>query len=268
MIPPGSAGKIKASIHTANYHGAITKGITVTCDDPSQGTVMLSVKASIVGSVSVFPYPSLSLSPRVAGFQKPARLLIRKEDSETGQLAVTDTTSSVPWLKLEARKVTEAEPASEGLPAALPGDYVLSVQASGAPVGSSAQNIAFKTGLTREPQVSIPILVMVRPPVVVQPQELILQPVKESPSSASAEILATVREDLDPKAVQATAGDKAFVLTIENPGERALRIKVDWARKGKQGATETKVHLEVAGESVDVPVRVNLALVGAPAASH
>ena len=268
MIPPGQAGKIKASIHTANYHGAITKGITVTSDDPSQGTVMLSVKASIVGSVTVFPYPSLTLSPRVAGFQKPARLLIRKEESENGQLAVTDGTASVPWLKLDARKVTEAEPASEGLPATLPGDYVLSVQAAGAPVGSSAQSISFKTGLTREPQVSIPVLVMVRPPMVVQPQELILQPVKESPAAASAEVVASVREDLDPKAVQATAGDKAFTVTIENPGERALRIKVDWARKGKSAATETKIHLEVAGESVDVPVRVNLALVGAAATSH
>jgi len=166
VVPPGQAGSIKVSIHTANYKGPIGKGITVTHDDTTQGPIMLSVKANVVGSAVVFPYPSLTLAPRMKGFKEPALLLIRRDETEKGTLDVTGLTASVPWLKTTLRKVAAPEAAVEGLPAAIPGDYVISVLVDHAPVGSTAQSITFKTGLTRESQMTIPVMVTVRASVV------------------------------------------------------------------------------------------------------
>ena len=262
VVPPGEAGTLHASIHTSNYKGPIGKGITVTHDDTSRGPIMLSVKANVVGSVTVFPYPSLTLAQRLKGFGTPALLLLRKDDSEKGALAVDGLKASVSWLKVSARKVTLDEPPIEGLPAALAGDYVLSVLVDHPPVGSTAQSITFNTGLSREVQMSIPVTVTVRPPVVLQPTELILQPKPDAPGSATGQVLAAIREDLDPKTLAVTADDNAFVARMENSGERAFRLIVDWVGKGKRAATETKLHLRVSGESIDLPVRVNRARAG------
>jgi hypothetical protein len=265
VVPPGQAGSIRASIHTASYKGPIGKGITVTHDDTSQGTIMLSVKANVVGSVTVFPFPSLTLAPRMKGFKTPATLLVRKDDTEKGTLAVEGLTASVPWLKTTLRKVTADEPAVEGLPAALPGDYVISVLVEHAPVGSTAQSLTFKTGLPREAQMTIPVMVSVRPPVILQPNELILQPKPDAPGEATGQILAAVRDDLDPKTLVASSDDKAFVVRVESPGERAFRLIVDWKGKVKKGSAETKIHLRVSDETVELPVRVNLSRVATDA---
>jgi hypothetical protein len=266
VVPPGQVGTIKASIHTASYHGAITKGITVSHDDGSQGTIMLSVKVNIVGSVTVFPYPALTIAPRMKGFTTPALLLVRKDDSEKGELVLDGLKASVPWLKVSARKVTNPEPAVEGLPATVPGDFVLSIQCDHAPVGASSQTISFKTGLAREAAFSIPVVVNVRAPIVVQPAQLVLLPKADDPASASGQVLASIREDLDPKTVAVSSDDKAFVPRIENPGERAFRLVVDWT-KHKKAAVETKLHITAGGESAEVPVRVGAPVAAPPAAA-
>jgi hypothetical protein len=188
-------------------------------------------------------------------------LLLRKDDTEKGTLTVEGLKASVPWLKVSARKVTANEPPVEGLPAALVGDYVLSVLVDHPPVGSTAQTITFQTGLSREAQMSIPVTVTVRPPVVLQPNALILQPLADAPGSATGQVLAAIREDLDPTTLKVASDDKAFVARVENSGERAFRLIVDWTGKGKKASTETKLHLRVGGESIDLPVRVNLARV-------
>jgi hypothetical protein len=261
VIPPGQAGTIKASVHTQSYRGPVGKGITVNHDDTSQGPIMLTVKFNVVGSVSLLPYQMLNLAPRLKGFKQPALLLVRKDASETGTLNVTGASAGVPWIKITTRKVTEPEPPIEGLPATLPGDYVLSVLVQQAPVGTSSQQLTFNTGLTREPQVTVPVVVTVRPAVILQPNDLILQPKVDEAGAATGQVLAAVREDLDPKGLTFAADNPAFAVRVENPGERAFRLIVDWKANGKKTPTESKIRFSVGGETVDLPVRVNLARV-------
>ena len=258
VVPPGQAGNIKASIHTANYKGAIGKSITVTHDDASQGPVTVNVLAKIVGSVDVLPFPALQLGRHRRGFETPAKLIVRKDGSEQGTLAIEGLIASAPWLKVSARKISAEEPAVEGLPAAMPGDVVLSVQAGAAPVGTSVETISFQTGLKREPKVTIPVTVNVQPLITLQPNDLILNPTPGAPSGASGQVLASLREDLDPKKVTVASDAKAFVVRVEPPGERAFRVIVDWAGKGKNPPTEATIHIRVGAETVNLPVRVNL----------
>ena len=260
VVPPGKAGKLKASVHTQNYRGAIVKSITVSHDDPSQPAIVLTVKANVVGSVDILPYPALALAPRLKGFGSPARLLVRKDPTETGILAVSDVSASAPWLEVAARVVTAVEPAVEGLPQAQPGDVALSVQVTGVPpTGIHAETVTFKTGLTREPNVSIPVHVTVRAAVMVQPRDLILNPVPGDPDRASGEAYATVRDDLDPRTVTVASDDPAFSVRVDPAGERAFHLYVDWSGKGgSTQQTATSIEIRVAGETVTLPVRVNL----------
>jgi hypothetical protein len=261
VVPPGQAGKIRASIHTQNYRGNVSKSITVEHNDASQPAIMLAVNLNIVGSVNVLPYPALALAPRMQGFHSPALLIVRRDDSETGTLELTDVAASVPWLKIGVRKVAAPEPAAAGLPEAKPGDFVVSVQVEGAPpMGIHAETLTFKTGLAREPVVSIPVHVTLRAPVFLQPAELILNPNPDDPNRASGQASVAVREDLDPKTLTVASADPAFILRIDDPGARTFHITVDWAAKGKKTPTESELRFSVSGESLSLPVRVNQGL--------
>ena len=259
VVPPGKAGSIRASVHTANYNGPIGKSITVTHDDPTQGPIPLGVNAKIVGSVQVYPYPALQLAPHRKGFEGSAKLIVRQDPTEKGTLAFDGLAASVKWLKATSRRVTAAEPAVAGLPAASPGDIVVSVQADGAPTGTHHERLTFRTGLTREPQVTIPVTVNIQPAVTTQPNALILTPPPESPQGVTGSVLVSVRDDLDPKTVAVTSDASAFTVRVDPPGERAFRLFVDWTGAGRNAPPETTIHIKVGKESVDLPVRVNVA---------
>ncbi len=265
VVLPGKAGSIKSSVHTANLKGSIGKAITVTHDDAAQGPITINVIAKVVQSVEVLPFPALQIGRRRRGFETPALLILRRDPSEQGTLAVDGVVASAAWLKVTARSVSAEEPAVEGLPAALPGDVVLSVLAQGAPVGNSVETISFKTGLTREPKVTIPVTVNVQPLVTFQPSDaiLILNLNRGTQGGASGQVLASLREDLDPKMVTVASDSKAFAVRLEPPGERAFRVIVDWAGEGNPPAVGTTVHLRLAEQTVDIPVRVNLSGVAA-----
>jgi hypothetical protein len=267
VIPPGKAGTIKASIHTASLRGAIAKGLTVTHDDPTQGPIALSVKANVVGSVELLPMPILSLAPLVKKPAVPGKIIVRKEASETGTLAVTDITSTAAWLKVTPRVVTAPEPAADGLPDAKPGDTVLTVDASAAPVGSYVETLTFSTGLPREKSVSFPVRVTVRGPLIVQPRDLLLNPDPTDPTHATGQLLAAVREDLDPKQIVFATDSPAFTLKTEPSGERGYKVTVEWKRSTGKEPSEGTISLSVGDEVTKVPVRVNLAAVGVGASA-
>ena len=117
--------------------------------------------------------------------------------------------------------------------------------------------MTFKTGLPREPQVTIPVTVNVQPAITLQPAELTLAPIPDSPEGATGQILASIREDLDPKTLSFRADDPAFAVRADPPGERAFRVVVTWSGKGPKAPTATTVHAKVGAETVDIPVRVD-----------
>jgi hypothetical protein len=265
VVPPGKAGSIHASVHTASYKGPIGKSVTVNHDDKSQGPIQLNMTANIVGSVEILPYPALQLARQRRGFTTPALLIVRKDATETGTLKFDRLAASVPWLKVSSRVVKTEEPPVEGLPAAVPGDIVLSVQATtGAPPGSSVEKVTFNTGLTREPEVSVPVTVFVQAAVTLQPNDLILNPTPEAAAAAHGEVLASLRDDLDPKSLTVNSESPAFTVKIDPPGALAFRILVDWTGKGKKPATATTVHVHAGKETVDLPVRVILPKAATP----
>jgi hypothetical protein len=219
------------------------------------------VLAKIVGSVDILPFSAVQIGRRNRGIKTPALLIVRKDPSESGELSIDGLVASASWIKVSSRKVTEAEPAVEGLPNALPGDIVLSVLAKGAPIGTSIESLSFQTGLTREPKVTIPVTVTVPPLITLNPSDLILNPAPDAGAVARGEVIAALREDLDPKTVSVSSDSKAFAVRLAPPGESAFRIIVDW--NGKEPPTAATIHVRVGSETVNLPVHVNLARVAA-----
>jgi len=55
QVEPGKTGKIPLQFNPANFSGAVTKGATVTCNDPTQGSHYLQFKATVWRPLDVQP---------------------------------------------------------------------------------------------------------------------------------------------------------------------------------------------------------------------
>jgi len=263
-IPPGKAGKVTAQVHTESYRGPVEKTITVTSSDSRNPSVILHLKANVVGSVEILPSAYL-------GFPKPpqmdfaAKLLIRKEKSETGELKITDVTSSVPWLIAKARKIEKPEPGQDGVPAAIPGNWILEVIVSDeAPKGQSGQQVRFKTGLSREPEVILPASIALLQGVQVLPVNLVL-PMPAGSKEASGTFSVVLRPGLGKEELKATSSSDLFGVTVVPDGERRYKATVVWKGTGENPEKNGKVTISAGSESATVTVMVIERTAAAPA---
>jgi len=85
------------------------------------------------------------------------------------------------------------------------------------------------------------------------------------PSHATGQLLAAVREDLDPKKIVIATDSPAFTVKTEPSGERGYKVTVDWKRVTGSEPSEGTISLSVGDEVTKVPVRVNLARASAAA---
>lgn len=254
-IEPGKVGKITANVKTDAFRGPIAKSLSVTTNDPSNSMLSLEVKANVVGSVEILPSPFLAL-PTTSDFEYQSQLLIRRDRTEQGELAITDVTTSVPWLTASARRVTEAEPATQTRPNAAPGDWILEVSAKeDAPAITGSQHVTFKTGLHREPTVTIPMAVSFMQPMLANPTSLVMV-VPEGTSTAKGAFTLGTRPGLSHDPVTARAEPDSFSVTLEPTKQRRYKANVVWNAKDGTAPLDGTVTLLAGKESLTVPVRV------------
>ena len=254
-IPPGQAGKITASVRTEHLKGSVAKGIEVTTNDPVRPSLYLTVRATVVGSVQIMPMPRLLIY--FGGEQAaPARVIVRKDPGETGTLAVTDLSTSVPYITATARKVEAPEPQEGTLPPAIPDDYVIEVKVTGdPPTGNMNESLKLHTGLEREPIVSIPVFVQVRPALSISTSDLVL-PSPTGSEETSGIVLMSVRPDLDPASLVAKAAPEPFHAELEPAGPRHFKLHVGWHRTDEGTSRNGTVTLQVGKQTMSLQVRV------------
>ena len=244
-------GYLTASLHTDKLRGSVARGITVHCNDTTKPSVNLTIRAVIVGSVIMLPHESITISdPPARNTRK--RLLVRKEPTESGELKITDLRPSASWLRASAQRLEEPRPAEDGLPAALPGDWLLQVDLEGeVGYGRLQEKLTFKTGLTRQPEISLPVLVTIRPPLHLSVNQLQLPPpVGGQPSTAT--VVISVRRGLDPKTLTARAVPEALQVNLEpSGGDRFFKAHVSWDGGDITGGG---IRFSVAGQQMDLPV--------------
>ena len=229
------------------HRGALSKPVTVTTNDPSNTNVNLVIQAQVQGSVIVLPTAALSFAPHS---ERPARLLIRKDPTETGDLVVRGATASLDWISASARKVADGETSIEGVPAPQPGDWIVEVKPATSPApGSYSGTLSFETGLPREPRVSVPLMTFVRAPLTANPAEAVVR------GDAETIVLVAARPDVDVAVLGATASPGGLEAVLERSAQRTFRLHVTWKGDPAQRPTEGSVTLKSGGASLRIPVR-------------
>lgn len=268
-IPPGQAGKITATVNTEGIRGRIEKSITVTTNDLSRGPVNLRFRADVVGSVEFLPRAGL-MFPAGMQWDWSAKILVRKDESETGDLKVTEVAASVPWLKAKATPVTEPLPPAEGLPMAFPGDWLLDIEVTDeAPRVQGGFQVKFKTGLPREPEATFPVSVVLQHPMRAIPAVLTLQAPPPGGEVAGT-VTALLRPGLQKETVTATASPDAFSVKVQPDGHRRFKATVAWrpdAELGPNTPRQGAVVLRVGEDTLTVQVRVAENRAAAPPAA-
>jgi len=248
LIPPGGVGYVTATLLTETLNGQVGQGISLATNDPTSPSITLVVRAEVVTAVRILPERAIVLRNQ-PGEMSARRVIRRQVSSGHGFFSIAGLKTSAPWVVAGARKVREAAPASEGLPAVTPGDWILEVLLDGQPVyGHRSEQVEFKTGLARQPLVRLEVRTELLAPVQVAVDRLFLQPGGEE---AAETLSIVVREGLDPSALVVDALPDGLTVQLESGAGQLLTARVRW-----QGGRLEKGQLvfHIAGERFELPV--------------
>ncbi len=254
MIPPGQVGYLTATLKTSKLHGKVGKGISVYSNDPNNPSVRLAIRAIVLGSVVVLPREHLVIGGP-GGLYGGSRVLVRQDPTETGKLHIQELTTSLPWLSASARKLEEPTPPGDGLPRGEIGDWLVEVgieDQNQVRPGSSRAELRFKTGLKRQPEVTIPIMVDLRPPVTLSVPRLVFLPPAKG-EVATKTVMATVRRGLEASELVVETGSPAIQAELEPAGPSRFKVHFTW--NGEE-LGDAAVLFRVGPESYQLPVKV------------
>jgi hypothetical protein len=236
-----------AELDIATVFGDVRSQIFLETNDPRNREFVLTLKAKVIGGVMVLPTEALYMRNRV-GRPPLARHLLRKVPGEDGDLAIGDVELSADWLQVSLLELEDAREAGGGLPEAFPGDWIVEVAVRSLPVyGRSEEFLRMTTGLTREPEVLIPIVLELKTPVNLSTERVSL-----SPGRSSETIFFSLREGADPATLRVDSEHEGLVLELEPAGGRFFKFRVTGAPT-HEGA-EAAVRFRLGRETLQQPV--------------
>lgn len=246
-------GHIEVTLDTEKLRGEVGRGVNVYTNDPAAANILLEVKAVVQGSVVLLPRERLNLSNRRQGTLHE-RVLIRQELTETGTLQVTDVKSSVRWLLASVSRFDKATPGSDGVPMSRPGDWLLEVSVSkDVPYGTSQEKITFKTGLARQPEVEVPVVVDRAAPVQHSFEDVKLAPRSAGGDANKQSLPISIRPDLDPEQLRVEADPAALKVSLHQAGARFYMVDFEW---DSDEPPHGSVRFVIGDEQVTIPIHV------------
>jgi hypothetical protein len=161
-IEPGKTGKIPLAFNPANFSGTVSKGATVTCNDPTHNSVYLQFQATV--------WRPLELQPQYVYFM-PVEGEATNETKVVRIINNLDTpvTLEAPQVPNPAFKA-ELKTVKEGKEFELSISYAAGATNTGP--GSAQANITIKTSSTNMPTLSVNTVAMPQPGVVALPQQI------------------------------------------------------------------------------------------------
>jgi hypothetical protein len=159
QIQPGQTGKIPLQLNPASFSGLVTKPITVTCNDPAQGTHSLQLKAEIWRPIDVQPnyVHFMSVEEEATNEVKTVRITNRTEE----MMNLEAPQSTNPAFKTELKTIQPGK------------DFELLVTYIGPISNNTPQgSITIKTSSTNMPVINVTAYAMSQPSVVISPAQL------------------------------------------------------------------------------------------------
>jgi hypothetical protein len=162
QVEPGKTGKISIEFHSNNYGGAVTKAVTVTCNDSTQESVQIQLRGNVWKAFNLTPatYIMFNLSPESAGAQTN---VVKITSNLNGPVTVSNATCSNPVFKLDLKTISEGR------------EFELRVALlEPFPTNGINATIFMSTSSTNTPVISITSYVMVKPVLSTMPSQVVL----------------------------------------------------------------------------------------------
>jgi len=178
-VEPGQTGKIPLQFNPANFSGPVTKGATVTCNDPAQGSVYLQFKANIWRPLDVQPQYVyfMPIEGEATNETKVVRIVSNQEEPVTLEAPQSQSMA----FKTELKTIRAGK------------EYELHVTYAGPVSNASPQTtISMKTSSTNMPTVNVTTYAMPQPAIVALPQQIQLP---AGPLRADYRYPATIRNN-------------------------------------------------------------------------
>jgi hypothetical protein len=165
VIAPGQTGKIRVSVDTTTFNGAIAKGVTVFMNDPATPQMELTIRAQVEPFIKAKPGYARFIT--VQGEAKEGTIVQTLWTPDKSPMKVVKVESPYPYLTVEFH---EAKP-EERLPdIADQQQWKVAMHLSNdAPVGPLTEAVKIYTDNPKQKLVQIPVSGFVRPIVAVTP---------------------------------------------------------------------------------------------------
>jgi hypothetical protein len=179
------------------------------------------------------------------GMRVVPALVVRRAPNASGELRVDGITTSAPWLRVRADRVSEPHPPSDGLPGVAPGDWVLRAEVTDqAPWGRTRETVRFRTGLADQPDVELVASVERRPLITLSAERVTLAP------DGTATVLGSLRAGIDPQSFSVSADGGVRVDTeVSGPRQYTFHLVRDTEANGP-----ASIVFKAGAESYRVPV--------------
>lgn len=218
VIPPGSEGKVIASINLAHIKGMVEKGVDIETNDPTQERAKLIIRATVKTYVDVRPAEQLNFMVNKGETQTQELTLVPTYEKP---ITVTGATVNNDMFEVEVQPGAASPDEAAVSPGAKGQQYKLKVRIKEeAKIGKT--RAALLVNLTGAPQATleIPILVTVQGPISVNPPLISFQ-IRSYPQEVIPLKTVNVRQNPD---VSAAVTSKA---SIPAP-LRVIAAKDEW----------------------------------------
>ncbi|HSN69528.1 MAG TPA: DUF1573 domain-containing protein [Thermoanaerobaculia bacterium] len=188
-IQPGATGKVHAVVDTTQFSGPISKGITVTSNDPTQPAAQLTMRAIVKPYVDAYPAGFMRFMVLEGESASQTAILFTEEEAPFQIVDVVEPSEDV---KVDVVKIEKPEEIiDKGRPKQA--QYKINVTFTGNEknIGPIAQKLKIVTNSAHAPEYTLNLSGLVRPGYLVNPGALNFGEVSSSDPAATRTI--TVR---------------------------------------------------------------------------
>lgn len=244
-IQPGSTGKVHAVVDTTQFSGPISKGITVTSNDPTQPAAQLTMRAIVKPYVDVYPAGFMRFM-LLEGESATQSAILYSEEEKPLEIVRVDVPSEE--VKVDLVKIEKVE---ERIDSGRPGQnqYKINVTVTGSEkkLGPLAEKIKIVTNSEHQPEYSFNLSGFVRPGYLVNPGILNFGEISSSDPAAVRTIAvrtnrtATADQFKVTKVESSNAAVTAEAKPADAPGTYEITIKLN--KGAKAGAIDGDVKI-------------------------
>ncbi|HVR42714.1 MAG TPA: DUF1573 domain-containing protein [Thermoanaerobaculia bacterium] len=235
VIEPGSTGKIHAVVDTAQFSGPISKGISVTTNDPTTPNAQLTMRAVVKPYVEAFPAGFLRYMLLHGQAETQSTILYSEEDKP---FEIVDIEVPGEHVKVEYAKVeNEEDRARAGRDGQ--NQYRLNVTVGGpeARIGPIADKIRVVTNSDHQPEYFISLTGLIRPSYIVNPSVLNFGDVSTADPAATRTVMLRTNNRAAPDQFKVTRVESSVPAVVAeakasaDPGSYEVTVRLDRAAK-------------------------------------